>query len=478
MINELHKMRKRQTRLAKLLIVRREEFERKPIAEQEALRRAFRVGHGDDHGTLGSKGLRRALEELGLSARSDVEKKELKILCDEICVIEADFFVFCFEAVPRARELLRDLRRAPLLQDFLFYDTDKSGTLDDAECLRILARLYTWNLDTESCVLMRRAFNDILDDVRRPGTHAVDFEGFERLLGRSQEAYHRILAERESAIREQEGLDDEDMEQHTDEVLYLFDTFSREASSQGASGARPPSRSSFAGRFATAEDVRRMVVEFALLPDEDDSLVRCLFSRVDSERRGVLRFRGFLQLVRQLRACSRRLARQELQVVFAKFDKDRSGLLTIGEVNALVSEMGLMPQCREDQAILRRLITQVDKDCSDNLTFEEFQVFVQRLSERMYAVQSGRERREALDEGFCDKEVGELRDAFYMLDSRGAGRLGFEALSRAAQLMRKTLGPIELQRQLERFDEDGLNALRFGQFVKFVRALGSRDVLE
>merc|ERR1719424_944212 len=145
---------------------------------------------------LDSVQLRRALEELGLAPKNDVEKKEMQVICDEVGIIgDVDFFTFCSEAVPRARERLRDMRRGPLLQQFKIYDSDNSGYLDVEECEQILSRNYTFSLDDQGQQLMRASFNQAIKQAVCPDIGEVDFDGFEALMALLQEHYQRILLE-------------------------------------------------------------------------------------------------------------------------------------------------------------------------------------------------------------------------------------------------------------------------------------------
>merc|ERR1711879_632154 len=85
--------------------------------------------------------------------------------------------------------------------------------------------------------------------------------------------------------------------------------------------------------------------------------------------------------------------------------------------------------------ILQRMIATVDRNGDGVMSFEEFSVFVQRMAERLQAVQTSRQRLLAADQGLSDKEFSELRAAFFMLEGDEGG-LGQDELKKAAGLMK------------------------------------------
>jgi len=440
MINGLHKVKKRQERLAHLLLARRDDFERKPEWEKALLRRAFESAGGTVSGALNSsKALRRALADVGLSTKTSVENREMKALCDELCVVKADFFLFVFEAVPRARELLKSLREVALRQDFLYYDTDQSGSLEDEECARILSKQYLWNLGQEGAIRMRSTFQTFLDEVRDPVAGSVNFDGFVQLFMNVQEFYYAMLRESEHRIRSTEGLEAKDFDWHEDELIYIYELFNRESSVRMVPDEPR--------KGATVADVERMLVELGLLPRNDEERSQQSWYVVLGEAyegpEMIADFSRFLRMLRAVRAYNRYSNHEELLTMFTRLDKDNSGTLSVKEVNVLVSDLGLMPRCREDQAILQRMIAMVDRNGDGVMSFDEFSAFVQRMAERMQAVKTARQRLLAKEQGFSDKEFGELRDAFYMLEG-GEGGLGQDELKKAAGLMKCGLTHREL----------------------------------
>jgi len=98
-------VKSKQPKLAKLWLARRREFEDLARDERDAFRKAFLASGAE---MLDVRGLRNALREFGLVARSPLEKSDVQDLCQELCIMgKVDFYTFCFESVPRTRQVLR-----------------------------------------------------------------------------------------------------------------------------------------------------------------------------------------------------------------------------------------------------------------------------------------------------------------------------------------------------------------------------------
>lgn len=439
------------------------EFESKPRDEQESLHRAFNKGDPEQSGVLDSDGIQVALAEVGLEAKTACEKERVMKMCEEMTIIGADFMIFCLEVVPRARQLLRELRRPSIEQDFDFYDKDKSRTLDKDEVMQLLRRLCTWNLDTEGFEIISKEFDAVFDEVKTSGMDYVELEGFEVLVSSAQEMHLRIMQEREEATQKQLGIPDHVMKEHKDELLFLFETFKREAKAAWA-GFEP---------MASFEDVQRMLADFIFDPHEKDvPQVAMLFQKADPLKLGAIGFPATLRLVRQLRERINQGSGAELRVVFQRFDRDQNGDLCPTEVHAMVNELGLMPSVREDQGILRGLLSRADRDKSGGLDFDEFQVLMQRISERNKALRTCRERRAAAEAGFAEAEIAQLREAFYLMSEDTDGVLGVEGLHQAADITtRRVMSSERFFELLQRCGTDWHGGLDFGQFARFMRTI-------
>jgi len=454
-IERLLKCRRSQGRMARLLEFRRRQFEQLPEEEQADLRKAFQRASQNLTDTLEPKQLRRALAELGLSPKTDTEKKEVRVICDEVAVLgDVDLLVFCFEAVPRTRAKLMEMRRGPLLQQFKMYDADDSGYLSEAECMQILDRLYTWNLDMEGLEMMRYSFSDALEQAQKLD-EGVDFDGFESLMSTVQESYYRILHDRELAIVTEQDLQESEVREHWDELVGLYDSFVR---------------ASFGKDGINRTALRSLLIEYGMYPRDEKSQERvdAFFMDCDTHFKGLIGFKELLFVIRNVREVIRRGSQPELRKMFESFDRDGSGQLDLSEVSAMLLELGLTPRTREDQVEMKRLIEQVD-DGDGDVNFSEFQTLVQRITERINADQRRRERQSALELAYTDAQVTELRDAFYALDTEGAGALTIEKLRRAVDLLRRPMSAEQLQALMSELDVSSVGALDFEQFMRFMK---------
>mmetsp|Transcript_105296 Transcript_105296/g.298024 ORF Transcript_105296/g.298024 Transcript_105296/m.298024 type:complete len:750 (+) Transcript_105296:1-2250(+) len=455
----LGKTRRKKERFQRLLDARRRDFERKPTQEQEALKQAFRDADSDGSGSLDHDELMKACKALGLAAKTDLEAKEFNSICQEVAILgDVDFMAFVFEAVPRLRESLCEMRRTHLRQRFSAYDLDGSGSLSEDECTAVLERLCTGNLDAQGLAELRAALRDVVASVWDPETREVGFEGFEVVAARVQEHHQRIVRERESSIVDSHGLSRKEVSAHREELVYLHESFLR-ANTDGTG-------------WIGKRDLLRLLIEHSLYPDDAETLQSMQTCVEGFGKHGMMNFRGFLMLARCMRESHRRRAVPERRRLFERFDRDRSGLLDLREVFALVGCMGLSPKCREDQCDMQQLLACVDADGSGEFDFEEFEVLVQRLDWRIKVLQRIHERDVAVKLGFQETEVLVLREAFFVLDSSSQGALGIETLRDMASRLSLPLSNQALDEAFEAFDPEGHGALDFVGFTRFLLEVG------
>jgi len=469
----LHRSRRKQQRLGRLREARHAEFKTKPEKEQIALRGSFVKADVTSSDALDLRQLRRALEGLGLASKNEAEKKEIKLICDEVLhkcgvMCEVDFFTFCSEAVPRTREKLKELRRGPLLQDFHMYDADDSGALDQKECDHILNRNFTFSLDEKGLRAMRDSFTDAIKKaVQASGPearedHEIDFQGFEFLMSTLQEHYQRILLEREADIMDEEDLKQDDVSEHVGELVSLYDSFSR---------------GDFDGNAGMDRDeLRPLLLEYGLYPrsKEGQHRIEQIFDELDTEDIGSLPFKEFLEIVRGARQVFKFGQASDLHTKFARFDREGDGAITVAEVSKLLDDLGLKPRNREDQQEMKRILDSLQTG-TGKVAFDTFQTLVLRITEFSNTSQRRRERQCAADLKFGHEQVAELRDAFHALDIDDLGILPIEKLRTALDLLRKGMPAERLQEIVHSLDTAGLGGLPFEQFLHFMHVVTHTD---
>eukprot|EP00747_Dinoflagellata_sp_TGD_P016648 gnl/TRDRNA2_/TRDRNA2_125263_c1_seq1.p1 gnl/TRDRNA2_/TRDRNA2_125263_c1~~gnl/TRDRNA2_/TRDRNA2_125263_c1_seq1.p1 ORF type:complete len:821 (+),score=160.68 gnl/TRDRNA2_/TRDRNA2_125263_c1_seq1:62-2464(+) len=446
---------RKQDRMQRLMEARRRDFESLPASERMSLKEAFQKHDENGSASLDSSELLGCLVALGLAPRTDVEKRDLLNICQEVGVLgDVDFFSFCFELVPRVRQRLRELRWGPLLHEFNMYDKDGSGRLDGEECELILERLCTWNLDPELLEAMAREFQAGMKRCSDENGQ-IDFEGFQELVTRARNYHQQITSTRISDIYKEHDLDVEDVRQHSDELILLHSSFQQYDESRD-------------GQLEWSE-IAVLLIEYGLLPHDSDARDKTqeLFCEVDSDGDGRIYFSEYLRLFRLLRKDRLEREEQSLRVWFDHLDRDKSSKLSMAEVSTLLLEVGLQPICQEDQLEMKRIIDEIDVDASGDLIFDEFQMLVQRLRERLSMAARRRQRVTANKLGLGERRVAELRHVFYDLDKDDSGFLSPEEVRQALDILRKSMSSEELRNLISKVDADGSARVNFESFLLF-----------
>lgn len=464
-LSKASKTFRENTRLQRLLDARRKQFSGLPEEEQRTLRNCFLVYDTDGSGTLDAKELKKCLGELGLKGKGDAEKKEIFMLCQEISAAgDIDFYTFCFELVPKVRQKLQEIRRGPLFEQFCAYDADHSGLLDEVECQEIVRKLCQTNMDNEGFEEIHKHFLELFGRSKQKESGQVDFEAFQQLVGLVREKYQRVKQDRLRMVIQVKALADHEIGLHKEELLDLHESFSKQ-DHDGSGGL-------------DAQEVVGALLEHGLMPrDPDDrsTVEDTVKELVEAKGDGGMDFHDFLWLIRHVREECRKGARQDLKTVFSRFDKDKSGNLSLCEVSMLIAEIGLTPRCREDQDEIKKLLSEVDADGSGELDFEEFQELVQKITEKLRSGQRRRENETAKVLGFSSKQVSELRDAFFQLDDDGNGQLSIDECRQTLTILRKNMTSEELHDLFSTIDRDGSGEIDFGEFLHFMRTIEGSD---
>merc|ERR1719272_531698 len=144
--------------------------------------------------------------------------------------------------------------------------------------------------------------------------------------------------------------------------------------------------------------------------------VEALVHRALLTNRGPLTFTNFLLLIKQVRETSQSFESDHLKGYFKDCDKDGDGRLNFAEASIMFQKLGLCPQSREEQDEMKNMLLRVDVDNSGDLDFEEFQVLVQHITEKLRSATWARQNNAALRFGFTLVQLAELRDIFFKLD--------------------------------------------------------------
>lgn len=460
MLQKANKSFREQSRLQGLLDARRNAFHALPADEQHCLRNAFLVCDKDESGALDLRETKKAMLELGLTGKTDAEKKDIAMLLQEFSVVgDVDFYTFCFELVPQAREKLNELRRGNLLEQFCAYDADASGLLDEDECAEIIGKLCQSNMDSQGFNEISTHGSEIFEIVKQKDTGQVDFEGFITLIGRVREKHERVKKEREQIVIKANSLDDDEVLRHSEEILTLHQSFSNQ-DEDGSGGLDD-------------KEIVGALLEYGLVPKEADerAKVEQTVKELADARGEGMSFHDFLWLIRHLREEATRCSQYEHKKMFDRYDADKSGNLSLQEVSLLIVEVGLTPRCREDQDEIKKLLQEVDADGSGEIDFEEFQELVQAITEKMRSGQRRRENETAKRLGFSTKQIADLRDAFFQLDESGDGELSIDECRQTLTLLRKNMSSEDLHAVFDSIDRNGSGHIDFEEFLHFWKSV-------
>lgn len=463
-VGKLKRMGKAQERHHRLLMVRKKQFMELPEEERIALRSAFTNFDRNGSCTLDPHELEDCLSEMGLRGRDQGQQREVRMICQEVLILgEIDFFTFCFELVPRVRQSLTVMNRAHLHETFETYDTDGNGTLSESECRAIVKKSIGTNIDAEGAAQLEQAFHDAMAICRRPEEEEIQFDRFEQLFSRISQSAHRIRKDREDRIAAEEGLSESEIKYHKNELLLLYDSFHR-ADVDGS-------------RTLSTHEVRGMVLEHGLMPKDAAAHNRMVSAAENISGGEDLTFKDALMLFRQVRADQERSAEAALSELFKLYDRDDSGELNMVEISQVIADYGLTPRCREDQQAIKRLLDEVDADNSGTFELVEFLQLIQRIEEKMQALQFQREALVAKELDYSPSQILELRDCFHVLDVDGSGALGIDELREVLNALRITMTSDELKDLLESLasrqsSQDNEPVLNFEGFMRFANKLG------
>lgn len=413
---------RQQERMMQLMQARKAEFECLPVAERKALREAFTGCDADGSGTLNYKELRRSLGELGIVAQTSEEKMDITKICKEAVVMEGiNFYDFCFDIVPRAREALQLLRRDQWTERFNAYDADGSGYLDMDECQEIVKELCAGSLDNEGLKQFKREFPALFEQCRSPGGD-VDFQGFVMLIAMMEEKHARIRADREKRIAQYWCLPSAVLLKHRGELVPLYEAFEK-ADKDGSGYLEKP-------------EVIQVLLERGLSPQHGEHRQRVEEVLSMADKGASVGFREFLSLVSGAReeSATGGVPSDDIKNLFKKYDLDRDGQLTFAEAALMICESGVAPECPDDQHLLIQMMAEADEDGSGDLDEMEFTLLLRRMLEKIRAHTRKVELEVGLKLGYKEGHINELRDVFLTLDVDDKGNIYPDSLIKVMEL--------------------------------------------
>mmetsp|Transcript_117163 Transcript_117163/g.303981 ORF Transcript_117163/g.303981 Transcript_117163/m.303981 type:complete len:737 (+) Transcript_117163:146-2356(+) len=423
--------------------MRFKQFEALPAEEREAVCWAFDRCDTSGNGTLDLQGLVTSCWEMGLGGTGLEEKAEVYRICSE-AGDEVDLHEFGVEVVPRVRERLGEMVSRELLRQFFQHDEDGDGYLSQAEFVDIARGM---GLDAGM----------VWDSME--GEDKVNFEVFHSVICRSRERLQHSMRQHECEVKSMVGMDEETFQRCRQDLFVLFDLFHEYDLDNS-------------GQLSITE-VMFMIKEFGLMPKtrRERERVEHVLQEADKDGDGEFSFNEFLELVEQVRKMQQELRREEQLELFERYDRDRSGALSVAEISSLLSHLGVTPHSRAEQEELAELILSADDDGSGTIGFEEFQILCQRFEEKLNRLRFDEELDFGIAQGFTENQLRDFRYLFDMLDVDGSGKLDVQEVHSGLNIMQRPVSQEQVSKLFRKLDTDGSGEVDFSEFVELMRAL-------
>jgi len=525
-LEERHVSRLHEEMLKKEQEIRQQQFDMLPDSEALALSKAFQQFDRDNGGSLDRKELRLCLAEMGLAGTCASEKKEVTAVCSEQS--EYNLHSFALQVVPKVRERLTDLRSNEMLRHFFVVDTEGNGLLSVHQTTEV-ARMF--GIDQRMVIAAKEEML-LISEALEVGTKAgqakagayassqagqrgstfggakggrgrrgqsmrgrggrgngadaevdpaelakqaaeqawkreheetIDFDCFQALISKGREGLDRKVRDREREVQRQRCIDESVFQEFRQDLVGLHNIFIRY--DKDDSGTLDHS------------EVMIMIKEFGLLPrtQEEREEVKKVLNEADRDKTGEFDFLEFLVLIRMVRAYRQGKKQGEQWVMFQKYDKDGSGVLSIKEISALLTDLGNVPTTPMEQTELGALIELCDKDGSAQIDFWEFQVLCQRIDEKLKSMRYELDVEFALRLGFTEEQMRDLRFVFDSLDEDGGNSLDLSEIKNACTLLKKNVPPEVFEDVFEKLDEDNSGSLDFQEFLEFMKIVRDGD---
>uniref|UniRef100_A0A7S3JY70 EF-hand domain-containing protein n=1 Tax=Aureoumbra lagunensis TaxID=44058 RepID=A0A7S3JY70_9STRA len=144
---------------------------------------------------------------------------------------------------------------------------------------------------------------------------------------------------------------------------------------------------------------------------------------------------------------------EEIREAFNLFDTEASGCIDIKELKAAFRALGFQVK----KAELRRMLQDIDKETSANITFDDF---VEMATPKMQS----RDTR------------AEIMKVFALFDDDGTGAISFRNLKRVANELGENLTDDELQEMIDEADRDGDGLINEEEFFRVMKKRGDNPL--
>jgi len=192
----------------------------------------------------------------------------------------------------------------------------------------------------------------------------------------------------------------------------------------------------------------------------------------DADGSGEFSFLEFVYLVKRLRQIRKQRREMELKELFKQYDKDGSGELGPQEISLILEDFDLLPKSKEEQEEIASTLEEIDEDGSGNIEFAEFQIFMERVREKLERMKREEERTVAKSLGFDDSKLASFRSAFETLDPEGWGSLGISDVRQVMRMLRVNITSDALRALFDHLDDDESGQMEMGEFLQLMHGRG------
>lgn len=486
-LGKIDAQRRRTRRKEKQLEMKQKRFNALPLKEQDHISDAFEKFDVDASGELDRDEVVQCLKEFGLSGMTGEETRAIIDICSDASSDVADYFSklcrksedskdqvvqvvsvelhdFALTVIPRVRRKLQEMRSQALLRHFRMFDCEQKGFISMDACMQLCKELGIETSIFDECFQAEENSDEEDEDheVRPPPT-TIYFEVFQSVVFAAREKATRENRQKERVIQQCCSLPEETFQEFREDLLVLYNLFQRFDGDES-------------GCLDSAE-VAFMLKDFGLLPTDEKErmMVFDIMDDCDKDGSGEFEFNEFLGLVHQIRDFAMERYEEELHCTFERYDRDKSGELSVAELSILLVTLSLVPRTRREQEGLAHLIHLVDVDGSGKIDFREFQVLCQRIKEHMCRLRYDQERAEAMAKGFSSQETHDLRCIFDRLDTSLNGSIDRQEAKAGVQLTRLPVTVDVFEEAFRVIDTDSSGDLSFVEFTELMRSLKDRE---
>jgi len=396
-------------------------------SEIQHLYTAFTRYDIDDNGYLDGTEARQVLADLGLQPRTREEKIEVHdILCDQDVDGHMKYTFCSFLVLVRVtRDRLLQIQRAECMRLFDEADLDGNASLDADEVKVILTkRLGLGPRSEDETIELNNIFNTC--DFSSDGS--LCFEEFEEFVQRARAKLLMMRRDEEQTIAKAFQLDNSVVFEFRMDLPLLWDIFNRYDHKSQARIAR--------------DDLINVLMDFGLLPGTSppgDAKLDVVRSAINTYGQAENTFPAFMTILHEARKACKSLMNQELRMQFLKYDFEKDGILSMNEIYRILDDFSMLPRTPEEQQSIVSVIERLDADGSGTFSFQEFEDFVQRLTEHTNFIKREREHKAVFALGYGELQLQVLRSTFNSCSPNCEGNIRQIGLVSAVAGIRDTL---------------------------------------